>query len=420
MDSIIMPADTFVVINKTILYDEDRNILMMLYQPIIGSLAINLYFSLCSYLERKEVISSSMTHHMLMKTTQLSLDKIVEARKALEAIGLIKTYMNSGEVNDYVYEIYSPLKAVDFFKDSIMATLLRDALGMKEYKRVYEYFKIPEIDLSKYKNITSSFNDIFTTINVCDVDSVELLKKENRLGIAIEPTIDLDSILSLIPSQMLNTRTVTKYVKDLIYKLALVYNYDNDKMKNVIENSIDDTHKIDLNLLKENARRLYRFETNNSKVALIYKNQPDYLKTKLNNTSSKNKMIYRFETESPYDFLASKSGCELSKEETDILKLLLIDIGLSPGVTNVLLDYVLKTSENKLVKSFIESKALEWKRSKIETVPDAMEKAKSEKTKRTTTRKVSKEPSWINQELDIEEVSEEEEKAFREKLKNME
>ena len=61
---------------------------------------------------------------------------------------------------------------------------------------------------------------------------------------------------------MLNIRSVTKYIKDLIYKLALVYNYDDEKMKNVIENSIDDTHKIDINLLKENARRLYRFETN--------------------------------------------------------------------------------------------------------------------------------------------------------------
>lgn len=420
MDIIVMPADTFTVINKTILYDEDRSILFMLYQPIIGSTAISLYFSLLSFLERKEVISISSTHHMLMKATQLNLDKITEARKALEAIGLIKTYVaTEDDINSYVYEIYSPLKAIDFFKDSIMATLLRDALGMKEYRRLIEYFKVPNIDLSKYKNITSSFGDIFKTINICDVDSVELLKKENRLGVAIEPTIDLDNILSLIPSQMLNIRSVTKYIKDLIYKLALVYNYDDEKMKNVIENSIDDTHKIDINLLKENARRLYRFETNNSRVALIYKNQPEYLKTKLTNTSSKNKMIYRFETESPYDFLASKNGCELSKEETDILKMLLIDIGLSPGVTNVLLDYVLKTSENKLVKSFIESKALEWKRNKIETVPDAMEKAKSEKTKKTSYKKTS-EPSWINQELDIEEVSAEEEKAFRERLKNME
>ena len=35
----ILPADTFVVINKSILSDQDRKIISMLYQPIIGSSA---------------------------------------------------------------------------------------------------------------------------------------------------------------------------------------------------------------------------------------------------------------------------------------------------------------------------------------------------------------------------------------------
>ena len=46
MNIIVMPADTFTVVNKTVLYEEDRTVLTMLYQPIIGSLAVNLYFTL--------------------------------------------------------------------------------------------------------------------------------------------------------------------------------------------------------------------------------------------------------------------------------------------------------------------------------------------------------------------------------------
>ena len=42
----ILPADTYTVINKTILTENDRKILTMLYQPIIGSDAINLFFTL--------------------------------------------------------------------------------------------------------------------------------------------------------------------------------------------------------------------------------------------------------------------------------------------------------------------------------------------------------------------------------------
>ena len=40
----LLPADTYVVINKTILHDEDRKILTDLYLPIIGADAVMLYF----------------------------------------------------------------------------------------------------------------------------------------------------------------------------------------------------------------------------------------------------------------------------------------------------------------------------------------------------------------------------------------
>ena len=41
----IMPIDTFTVINRTILHNSDRKNLSMLYQPIVGAMAINLYFT---------------------------------------------------------------------------------------------------------------------------------------------------------------------------------------------------------------------------------------------------------------------------------------------------------------------------------------------------------------------------------------
>ena len=419
---ILMPADTFTVVNRTYITFENNNILTMLYQPIIGSSAISLYLTLASYLDRKQIISSDITHHTLIKSMHINIDKIVDARSSLEALGLLKTYYYEGEVSNYVYELYSPLEPYAFFKDSLMATLLKDSVGINEYKRIKEYFKIPTIDLSKYKNITSSFNQVFDTVNVIDLEDVDNIKRENRQNIAYEPTIDLDNVLSLIPSEMINLRSINKNTKDLIYKLALVYNYDDNQMRDLIMNSLDESHKIDMDKLIELARKLYRFENNNSKISLIYKNQPEYLKTKLEETSDKNKMIYRFETESPYEFLASKDGCELSKEETDILKMLLIDIGLNPGVTNVLLDYVLKTSENKLVKSYIENKALEWKRRNVKTVVDAMGIAKEEFGKRLVKKNKPKkaEPTWINKDIEVSEATEDDIKAFKERLKNME
>lgn len=420
----MMPADTYIVINKTTLHDSDRKILIMLYQPIIGSTAINFYMTLWSYLDKYEIISIPWTHHHLMSSMQVSLENIIEAREKLEAIGLLKTYVKidtKNELNNYVYELYSPLRVYDFLTDPILSTILHDSIGELEYRKVIEYFKIPSFDLGGYKDISSKFNDIFMTTSIINTEEVTEIKKTNRLGIAYEPTIDLNNVFSLIPSEMLNTRTITKQIKELLYKLALVYNYDNDQMREIVLASINDMHRIDIDILKTNARKYYKFENGNKLTGLVYKNQPEYLRSKTTSVSKKAKMIYTFETTSPYEFLSSKNGCELTKAETDILNYLLVDANMKPGVVNVLLDYILNTSDNKLIKSFVENKATEWKRNNIETVEDAMEMAKKDKTNRKPKKVVElSKPVWFDKNNTSEQASADEQKAFLEKLKNME
>ena len=158
MSTLLGRVDTFVVINRTLLSDYDRKVLTMLYQPIVGSTTVTLYLTLWSFLDKLEVISTDLTHDSLMTNLQISLEQIVEAREKLEALGLIKTYLKEGkEYNSYVYELYSPLKVYDFFNDPILSTILCDTIGPTEYKRVMEYFKIPKINLTGYKNISVKF-----------------------------------------------------------------------------------------------------------------------------------------------------------------------------------------------------------------------------------------------------------------------
>ena len=74
MKASLLPADTFTVFNKTILTENDRKLLIMLYQPIIGTLSISLYFTLWSYLDKLEVKSSEWTHHHLMTSMRVRLE----------------------------------------------------------------------------------------------------------------------------------------------------------------------------------------------------------------------------------------------------------------------------------------------------------------------------------------------------------
>ena len=42
----LLPADTYTVINKSIITEEDKNNIISLYAPIIGPISTSLYFAL--------------------------------------------------------------------------------------------------------------------------------------------------------------------------------------------------------------------------------------------------------------------------------------------------------------------------------------------------------------------------------------
>ena len=406
----ILPADSFVVINKTILSDQDRKIISMLYQPIIGSEATILFFSLWSYLDKLELMSTEYTHHHLMTNMRMRLDEIIEAREKLEAIGLLRTYIKKDNINSYIYELYSPVEPIEFFNNPILNVSLYNNVGKSDYEDLKQYFKIPKLNLKDYEEISCSFSDVFESTNINNIDGSEDLRKVTSNKLSIVSKIDIDNMVSLIPDEMFNIRTLTKDTKDLIYKLSFIYNLDDEQMSELIRNSINDKKAIDKKELRINCRNYYQFENSGKLPSIIYRNQPEYLRKPIGDTSKRAKMIYQFETTSPYDFLVNKHGGNRpTKNEYEILEYLLIDMNLKPGVVNVLLDYILKTNNNKLVKKYVELISEQWSRAKLETVEDAMEFAEKEHKKTTkNTKMVEEKPDWMNKKIEQKNVSKEE------------
>lgn len=428
LKKIVLPADTYVVVNKTILSDQDRKLLSMLYQPIIGSVATNLYFSLWSNLDRNEILSTEYTHHYLMANMQLNLDEIIEARERLEGIGLLKVFLQEGNINRYIYELFSPVSAYEFFNNPILNTAFYSNVGKEEYDKIVSYFEIPRLNTKDYEEITCSFHEIFYSCALTPIENKNNIKRLNRLGLNFIPKVDLNNILSMIPEEMLNIKGITRETREFLYKISYIYDLDEEEFSSIIRNSINDRHLIDKKLIRENCRKYYSFENGGKLPSLVFRNQPEYLRKPVGDISKRAKAIYNFETLSPYDFLTYKNNnVKPSKSDLSILEMLLIDYNLNPGVVNVLIDYVLKINNNKLVKNFIELIAAQWKRSKIETVEEAMKIAEKEyKTKKklsTTTSKTRKvleeKPDWFNKDIEINEASEEQQQAFMERLKNI-
>lgn len=410
----VLPADTFIVKNKTILGDMDRKLLIMLYQPIIGSTAISLYFTLWSYLDKRETLSEEWSHHHLMTNMRMKLKDIMVARTQLEAIGLLRTYQKQDHINHYIYELFSPNSASEFINNPILSTSLYHNVGDTEYKNIIEYFKVPKFNMKEYREITTSFHELFESSSLSYIEQLEIeTKTRNTNVIQVEETIDLDSIFTKIPTDLFYKKTLTKETKELIVKLAFIYHLDEEHMGDLIRNSINEKKAIDKNLLKQNCRKFYQFENNGKLPSIIYRNQPEYLRKPDGDTSKKAKMIYQFETTSPYDFLCSKyNGVRPSKSDLSILEYLLLTMDLKPGVANVLIDYVLKINGNKLTKGFIEAIASQWAKSKVETVEAAMQLAEKEYRTRknnvkVSTKKQEVKPEWFDQKIARKEASQE-------------
>lgn len=416
MDGVtLLPADRYVVINKTILTDADRKYLISFYEPIIGHLAISLYLILINDLEESKGVSRDFTHHHLMSLLKTPLKILKEAREALEATGLLKTYFKKGDVNNYIYEIYSPLSPSEFFNHPILNIVLYNNIGATEYEYLKKQYQKLKVDTKEYIDITKKLDDVMESgINVSVVD----VKERSINDIEVKDQVDFDLILSSIPKEIINEKVFTKKTKELINNLAFIYKIDTLKMIELIRSVLNEYGMIDKDNLRINARKMYQFN-NGTLPTLIYRSQPEYLKSPVGDNSMRGKIIEMFEKLNPVDFLRNKyGGAKPTNRDIKLIENLIIDLEMPPAVVNVLLDYVLRKNNNKLATNYIETIAGQWKRAGLKNASEAMDFAEKENkkfTKKLDTVKASKEPVWFNKIEKIEEMSD----ADKEELENL-
>ena len=417
----LLPADQYVVVNKTILTEIDKKNLIYLYEPIIGFGAVSLYLTLWSDLDRLEIMSKDFTHHHLMSILKCSLEMIKQAREALEAVGLMKTYYKEGDINSYVSELYSPLSASEFFDNPILNIVLYNNVGEEEYHSLKKMYRKVNVDLKDYQDITKPMNETFESTNMPIVE----VRSRETLPLNIESEIDFDFIISSIPKGILNEKAINKKMKELIINLAFIYDLDTLKIVELIRTSLNEKGMIERDTLRKNARKYYQFKSG-ALPTLVYRTQPEYLKTPVGDTSRKGRIIGVFENTSPYDFLKSKyHGANPTSRDLKLLEMLMIDLELNPAVVNVLIDYVLKKNNNKLNGNYVETVAGQWKRAGVKTAREAMDLAEKEhkKMRKSTDKKSSKAmreapvPIWFDKQIEKSEISEEEAKELEELLK---
>ena len=201
-----------------------------------------------------------------MSIMQSSIDTIKLARESLEGVGLLKTYYKEGDINSYVYEIYSPLTPKEFFQSPIFNVALYNNIGKYEYEMLLEEFKIPRIDLREYEDVSKPLDLTYqSSSNYEPIDAIGI-KTSN---INLEGKIDFDMVLSSMPKGLLNERALTKRSKELIQELAFIYDLDTLKMIEILRTVITDKGTFDKEELRKATRKYYQFN-NSGKLPTIF------------------------------------------------------------------------------------------------------------------------------------------------------
>ncbi len=417
----LMPIDRFIVYNKNVLNDYDRNILNLLYQPIVGADTLSLYYNFWTLISGV-FVSKEKTHHYLMAMMHFDLLKIELARKKLEAIGLLKTYIKKEKINHYIYELYVPLIPIDFFKNPILNACLKKNIGEEEYNHIVQLFLYEKIDFSEYKNISKNFSDVFKM--KCYEANDEMFIGKNGNNVFVDDMLDIENVLQRISDDILLYKLISDEDKKHLKNLSFVYNLNEDILEDLIVGSVNQYKKIDFLKLRKKCESVFKYEYDGKMPELVLKTQPEHLKVGKEIINDRQRLIYTFETTNPRDYLVFKNGnVDLSRGEQQILAYLLVDLRLNPGVVNVLIDYVLRINDYKLVKNFVETIAMQWKRAKINTVEEAMEIAEREHRRRKDgdykkkTKKEEKVPDWFNKKINSEKLDDKKQKEIEARLK---
>ena len=225
-------------------------------------------------------------------------------------------------------------------------------------------------------------------------------------------------------SNNIDKKVFTKDLQELILSLAYLYDIDVIKMQSIIRTCINERGTINRDELRKTSRNHYQFDHNGVLPTITYQTQPNHLKKPLGDNSKNAKMIYTFENITPYELLKNKQkGAEPTKRDMKLVEDLMLDHKLNAGVINVLIDYVLKTNDNKLNRSLVETIAGQWSRKNIETGEEAMDiarknhKSVTKKVNITTKIKEKEVPDWFDKNIEVNSATDEERRAMEEMLK---
>lgn len=389
----IDPKDELQIESLDSLTLKDVHVLTKLYKPLIGAQAYTLYMSLFAYLDFQNTMKPTTVSEILRKL-DIGIPDFFQARIKLEGIGLLGIYRSKEEKGKYIYEIVAPMPAEEFFKDSLLRTLLVEKIGQRLFEEELGALLSESSSKAGYEETTRSFVDVynFAYQNASQLSQTDEIAFDTPRRSKVSKTIEqVDSFDYTFFKQGLDTHFVsseslTREIREMMYTYHVVYGIDEMSMQQLILESADiGSGRVDA----KKFRRMVEIQYGNQQKARNIQNKKAQETEKVEDTQVKDRkfnsaeisIISHAKTAPPAKYLESikdqKKGF-VTQDERYVLKDLVEKSPLSVEVINILINYILVVQNNVVLdKRYTMKIANDWAQSDVRTAEDAIAKIKN-------------------------------------------
>lgn len=297
------PLDTYKISHakKDEKFILDYKVLVRLYEPIIGSIAMSLYLTLESEISLNKNAKNNLAISRLHKLLQINDTQFNEAIESLKEYKLIDYKANKRKANDYLFVIYPTKSAFEFLSDNKLNNSLSVVVDELYYKQVYNYFISSAINEDEYVDIEDIKLDKNITIE-------EFFQQFYEKYPIISTSCFIDD-----------------KCKDEIKRVKKLFNLDYNELESALLKSFEyDNQQMVVNLNKLNS-----IISENYKKAVV--------------DNSDEAIIRTFDSIKPiayYKQLSSRDA--LLPSETSMINELLDRYKISDGILNVVINYYFK------------------------------------------------------------------------------
>ena len=360
----VLQSDVYQIKLASLVSNVDKDVMVELYQPLVGANATILYLTLLKQKRNEEEeIEYELIH--LLNILQFTPAQFLSARRMLEGVGLLRSYCN--QTRQYIYVLYAPKNPKDFFDDVLFKGLLIQSIGEKETKKLALRYKVNLQINPDYEEVSASFVDIFHP----DYDDAAFKKnfKESFVG-HDEGRIRInfnDDLFIKYLSENLNLPSLSVGKRDLkeIARYATLFGFGEKQMASVVSSIYDAESSIHIDFAKLAMKSEEELRTSKPSI-------PEDVGVMKGNDDLAQKCRL-MESTAPAKFLRYlQNNTKVSASDLKIVDSLTKNYNFSNGVINAIIDYALEKCDNTLNLNYCEKVASSLVRGNIHSAIDAM------------------------------------------------